>query len=59
MRTSEFVVNKASGKVNGTIAVYINEPVNGKPFKYDHHYILLLNLMVKMVERLDHQHCPR
>jgi len=38
MRTSEFVVNKASGKVNGTIAVYINEPVNGKPFKYDHHY---------------------
>lgn len=36
MRTSEFVVNKASGKVNGTIAVYINEPVNGKPFKYDH-----------------------
>lgn len=38
MRTSEFVVNKASGKVNGTIAVYINEPVNGKPFKYDHYY---------------------
>ena len=38
IRTSEFEVSKASGKVNGTISVYINEPVNGKPFKYDHHY---------------------
>lgn len=55
MRTSEFVVNKASGKVNGTIAVYINEPVNGKPLNMIIITILLLNLMVKMVERLDHQ----
>lgn len=38
IRTSEFELSKASGKVNGTISVYINEPVNGKPFKYDHHY---------------------
>lgn len=37
-RTSEFEVSKTSGKVDGTISVYINEPVNGKPFKYDHHY---------------------
>lgn len=37
-RTSEFEVSKTSGKVDGKIAVYINEPVNGKPFKYDHHY---------------------
>ena len=41
IRTSEFEVSKASGKVNGTISVYINEPVNGKPFKYDHHYNII------------------
>ena len=55
IRTSEFEVSKASGKVNGTISVYINEPVNGKPFKYDHHYNIILNLMGKIRELLAHQ----
>ena len=37
-RTSEFEVSKLNGKVDGKIDVYIDEKVNGKPFKYDHHY---------------------
>ncbi|MBH4891143.1 heme uptake protein IsdC, partial [Staphylococcus aureus] len=35
-RTSEFEVSKLNGKVDGKIDVYIDEKVNGKPFKYDH-----------------------
>ncbi|QBY48119.1 Iron-regulated surface determinant protein C precursor [Staphylococcus aureus] len=37
-RTSEFEVSKLNGKIDGKIDVYIDEKVNGKPFKYDHHY---------------------
>lgn len=37
-RTIEFPISKTSGKVDGKISVYIDEEVNGKPFKYDHHY---------------------
>lgn len=37
-RTSEFPVDKTSGEVAGTIKVFIDEEVNGKPFKYDHNY---------------------
>lgn len=37
-RTSEFLIDKTSGEIPGTIKVYIDEEVNGKPFKYDHNY---------------------
>lgn len=37
-RTSEFSIDKTSGEIPGTIKVYIDEEVNGKPFKYDHNY---------------------
>ena len=34
-RTSEFEVSKLNGKVDGKIDVYIDEKVNGKPFKFN------------------------
>ncbi len=37
-RTTAYEISKTSGKVQGTIDVYIDEEVNGKPFKYDYHY---------------------
>ncbi|MEB6256144.1 heme uptake protein IsdC [Mammaliicoccus sciuri] len=38
VRTSSFKVNSTSGQLAGTIDVYINEKVDGKPFLYDNKY---------------------
>ena len=38
VRTSSFKVNSTFGQLAGTIDVYINEKVDGKPFLYDNKY---------------------
>lgn len=38
VRTSSFKVNSTSSQLAGTIDVYINEKVDGKPFLYDNKY---------------------
>ncbi|WP_312684732.1 heme uptake protein IsdC [Mammaliicoccus sciuri] len=42
VRTSSFKVNSTSGQLAGTIDVYINEKVDGKPFLYDNKYKITL-----------------
>lgn len=44
VRTSNFKVKSSSGKINGTITVYINEEVDGKPFLYDNKYKIVFDV---------------
>lgn len=43
-RTSSFKLNSGLGQVDGTISVYINEKVDGKPFLYDNKYQIVYDI---------------
>src|SRR5699024_8791441 len=44
VRTSNFKVKSSSGKINGTITVYINEEIDGKPFLYYNKYKIIFDV---------------